>query len=44
MDDIRVRVRLEGLEVRSLPPPEELVFQGAGDLLGRGVAITSVLV
>ena len=37
MDDVIVQVRLERLEVGSLPSPEELILQMPEDLLGRAV-------
>lgn len=37
MDDIRVEVRHEGLEVGPCPSPEELVFLVAEHLLGGAV-------
>lgn len=37
MGDVRVQVRLEGLEVGPCPSPEELVLHVAEDLLGGAV-------
>ena len=37
MGDVRVQIRLEGLEVGPCPSPEELVLHVAKDLLGGAV-------
>lgn len=37
MDDVRVQIRLERLEVGPLPSPEEFVFRVSEDLPDRAV-------